>query len=632
MNYQTRLFSSALALALLTACGGKTVIVSADRVDVHSYGNPQQVKVQHVDLDLNVDFERRVLAGYALLKVQRTDSSAPLIVDTRDLKIAKVESADTDKGPYVAAKFTVGAVDKILGAPLTIEIPSDHTLVKITYETSPGAKALQWLTPEQTAGKKHPYLFTQSQAINARSWIPLQDSPGVRVTYRARIRTPKDLIALMSARRDFRLAKRDEPPTGDYTFRSPYAIPSYLIALAVGNLDSRDVSTRSSVWAEPEGVEKAAKEFEDTERMILAAEAVYGPYEWLRYDILVLPPSFPFGGMENPTLTFATPTVIAGDKSLVSLVAHELAHSWSGNLVTNATWADFWLNEGFTTYVERRIIERVYGPERARMEAVLGREALEEAIKTLPENDQILHQALKGRDPDDGVTDVAYEKGALFLTHIEQVVGRGNFDALLFTWFKEHAFQSATTKQFEVFLNERLLSRDPKFAGQVPVREWLYEPGIPPSAPKLTSDAFVAVDEVAAAWAKGDAPQTKVKTAGWSTQQWLRLLTKLPETLPATRLASLDRTFGFTKSGNAEITTEWLKTAIRNEYHPADKRAEEYMIAVGRRKLVRPLYAELLKTDAGKQRAAAIYAKARPGYHPILTTTVDDMFAKAGVK
>ena len=603
----------------------------ADRVDIHSYGNPHQVRVKHVDLDLNVDFERRVIGGSATLRVDRVDTSAPLIVDTRDLKIEKVEAAEKEKGPFEAAKFTLGASDKILGAPLTVELPRSAAFVKITYETSPDARALQWLTPEQTAGKKHPYLFTQSQAINARSWIPLQDSPGVRVTYRAHIRTPKDLIALMSARRDFRLVKRDEPPTGDYTFRDPYEIPTYLIALAVGYLDSRDVSTRTSVWAEPEVVQAAADEFADTERMIVAAEGIYGPYEWLRYDLLVLPPSFPFGGMENPTITFATPTVIAGDKSLVNLVAHELAHSWSGNLVTNATWADFWLNEGFTTYVERRIIERVYGPERARMEAALGREALEEAIKTLPPDDQILHIALKGRDPDDAVSDIAYEKGALFLTHIEQVVGRANFDALLYTWFHENAFKSATTKQFEIFLNERLLSRDPKFAGQVPVREWLYEPGIPASAPKITSDAFVPVDQVAALWAKADAPQSKPRTKDWNTQQWLRFITHLPEKLPASRLAALDATFGFTKSGNAEITTEWLKTAIRNDYHAADKRMEDYMLSVGRRKLVKPLYAELLKTDAGKKRATAIYAKARPGYHPILTNTVDEMFTKAGV-
>ncbi|MCC6340826.1 MAG: M1 family metallopeptidase [Bryobacterales bacterium] len=592
-------------------------------IDRHSYSNPGQVRVKHLDLDLTVHFDRRILDGTATLTLVRKEDGVPLVLDTRDLKIDKVETAGKSDGPYEPAGFTLGARDPILGSPLTIQADDGANFVRIHYATSPEATALQWLTPEQTAGKRRPYLYTQSQAIHARSWIPLQDSPGVRMTYRARIRTPKDLIALMSARADFRLADPKQAATGDYTFRMPQAIPSYLIALAVGDVEFRYLSSRSGVWAEPPVVDKAAAEFVDTERMIQAAEKLYGPYEWLRYDILVLPPSFPFGGMENPLLTFATPTVIAGDKSLVNLVAHELAHSWSGNLVTNETWSDFWLNEGFTTYVERRILEVVYGEARARMEAVLGRQELEREMARLPERDQILHIDLTGRDPDDGATLVPYEKGALFLTALEQAFGRERVDAWLLAYFRNVRFESITTAVFQAFLRDNLLRKDSAAAAKVPVEEWLTKPGIPAGAPRITSDAFVPVDEVAAIWVARNAPETKARTREWCTQQWQHFLRAFPNTVGPAKMAQLDRVFGFSKSGNSEILFEWLMMTVRNGYTPAYPELERFLMTVGRRKFIKPLYEELAKTPEGKARAEAIYGKARPGYHPIAVATID---------
>jgi aminopeptidase N len=604
--------------------------MSPDSIDAHSFGNPHQVRPTHIDLDLTADFARKVIRGSATLTVARADESAPLVLDTRALSISRVEAAAARGDEFKETPFELGQPDKILGAALSITLPPDAARVRVHYETSPGATALQWLEPPQTAGKKHPFLFTQSQAIHARSWIPLQDSPGVRTTYRARIRTPQDLIALMSARRDFRLADSKQAPTGDYTFRMPHPIPSYLIALAIGDLDSRYISTRTDVWAEPSVVEAAQEEFEDTERMTQAAEKLYGPYAWLRYDILVLPPSFPFGGMENPLLTFATPTIIAGDKSLVSLVAHELAHSWSGNLVTNATWRDFWLNEGFSVYVERRIQEAVYGLERARMEAVLGRQELEAELARLPPGDQILHIDLKGRDPDDAVTAVAYEKGALFLDHLEAVFGREKFDAFLSAWFARHRFQSVTTADFREFLQTALLGPNPKAAAQIPLEEWLTKPGIPASAPRPTSDAFVPVDAAAKLWTAADAPQTKGQTKDWNTQQWLHFLRALPKSLPVSRMASLDRTFGFTRSGNAEILCEWLQACIRNGNRAADANLEEFLTAIGRRKFLKPLYEELVKTPEGLRRASAIFERAGGGYHPITASSVAAILDAAG--
>src|SRR5687768_16204949 len=481
--------------------------------DSHSYANPSAVRVRHVDLDWDVLFDQKMLKGTSTLTIERTSPTEPLILDTRDLKIEKVETSVNGLN-YAPATFTVGTSDKILGAPLTIPLPARATRVRIHYSTSPGASGLQWLAPPQTAGKKDPFMFTQSQAIHARSWIPLQDTPAVRVTYNARVRTPRNLLAVMSAENDPR-APRD----GNYSFRMRQPIPSYLIALAVGDLRFRSLGPRTGVYAEPQVIDSAARELSDTERMVVATERLYGPYRWGRYDILVLPPSFPFGGMENPRLTFATPTILAGDKSLVSLVAHELAHSWSGNLVTNATWRDFWLNEGFTVYLERRIQEAVYGTERAGMLDVLARRALDDEITRVggvssPET--ILYIDLAGKNPDDGMTDIPYEKGAALLKLLERTLGRTRFDAYLRSYFDRHAFQPITTAGFLADLRTHLFAGDTALEQKLKIEEWLYKPGLPDNAPLPKSDALQRVEQQAKAIG-GGAPASSAQTANWTT-------------------------------------------------------------------------------------------------------------------
>jgi aminopeptidase N len=547
-------------------------------MDVHSYSRPGEVRVRHLDLDLTVDFGRKILEGSAAIHFDRF-SPAGLLLDTRDLTIHSVENADA---------FELGAADPVLGASLRISPAAGADWVRVHYATSPAASGLQWLDGAQTAGKQHPFLYTQSQAIHARSWIPLQDTPGVRVTFTAKIHTPAGLRAVMGA--DGR----------DGQFRMEQPVPSYLIALAAGDLAFRQLGPRSGVYAEPSLVDAAASEFADTEAMIAAVEAMYGPYRWDRYDLLVLPPSFPFGGMENPRLTFTTPTILAGDRSLVSLVAHELAHSWSGNLVTNATWSDFWLNEGFTVYLERRILEKVYGTARAEMEAVLGRRELDREMAGLPERDRVLHIDLAGRDPDEGCTLVPYEKGALLLRTIEQSAGRERFDAFLRAYFDHFAFQSITTAQFLEYLRANLPT-------DVPVEEWIFQPGIPAGAAEPRSDAFDRIESP--------------DRAGWSTHQWLHFL----RTRKEPDMAQLDREFRFTETGNSEILAQWLQMAVQRNYQPAMPKVEQFLRSVGRRKFLKPLYAELMKTPEGQQRAREIYAKARPGYHPIAQGTIDSM-------
>ncbi len=584
--------------------------------DVHSNARPSEVRVTRVDLDLTVDFSRKILFGSTELAVARqpgVGADVPLLLDTKGLEIVRVESAGA--GEAHSLPFRLGADDPILGRPLSIDL-NGASAVRVVYRTTGRATALQWLDPAGTAGKKHPFLFTQSEAIHARSWIPLQDSPGVRVTYKATIRVPTGLTAVMSA------DKVDgKGEAGVFRFEMKETIPSYLIALAVGDLKFQAIGKRTGVYAEPSVVEAAAWEFVDTEKMVEAVEARFGPYRWGRYDILVLPPSFPFGGMENPKLTFATPTVLAGDRSLVALIAHELSHSWSGNLVTNATWRDFWLNEGFTTYLERRVVEDLFGPDRAAMERALGWDELQKELTTFPKRDQILHVDLNGRDPDEGMTHVPYEKGALFLTRIEEAVGRPKFDAYLRGYFDRNAFHSITTADFVRDLQTHLLDD----ARTLDLTAWLDEPGLPGDAPKPSSKRFAAVDAAALAWSGGKTSAADLRTADWSTFEWVHFLHALPDRIESERLAELDKALGLTTRGNAEVLQAWLVVTTRNQYEPADERLASFLTTVGRRKYLMPLYTELLKTPEGQKRARAIYEKARPFYHPIARESVDKL-------
>jgi leukotriene-A4 hydrolase len=602
----------------------------ANERDWHSYGNPEQIRVFQVFLELEVDFEERVLKGAATLDFTRQPgcpADAPLIVDTRGLAIEQVgqRKLEFTPRPFVPARYRQGPADPVLGAPLSIDLDPSAMQVRIAYRTSPSAGALQWLSPALTAGKTHPFLFTQSQAIQARTWIPLQDSPAVRVTFVANIKVPKGLKAVMAAESRVRADRASE---GFFEYVMPQPIPSYLIALAVGDLAFQSLGKRTGVWAEPAVLKKAADEFADVEAMIAAVEARFGWYRWGRYDILVLPPSFPFGGMENPKLTFATPTILAGDRSLVSLIAHELAHSWSGNLVTNATWRDFWLNEGFTTYLERRIIEEVYGADRADMEAVLGLAELRDELKEYPPRDQILHIDLKGRDPDDGVTRIPYEKGALFVRALEEMFGRDRFDGFLREYFDHFTFQSITTAQFRTYLHQRLLGPDPD--PRIDLDAWLEQPGLPARFAEPKSTRLNAIDRAAKGWLDGSVPTANLETKDWSTQEWLRFLHDMPERLPVDRMAQLDRAFQLTTRGNAEIAHQWLLLAIRGNYTAADGRLEDYLLTIGRRKLIVPLYRALVATPGGKARAQAIYAKARPGYHPIAVDSIDRLMKESG--
>ena len=577
--------------------------------DFHSFSKPDEAVVTHLKWLANVDFETRTITATAIYTIETSTEATRIILDVRELDINSV-SVDGEE-----ASFEIGEERPFLGSPLSIAITSDTKEVSISYKTQPGADAFLWVEGES------PFLFTQSQAILARTWIPCQDSPGVRFTYEALVKVPPGLMALMSA-----VNPTEKNDDGYYSFKMDQPIPSYLLALAVGDVEFRSVGENTGVYATPDLIEAAEYEFSEMEELLVAAEGLYGKYAWERYDLLVLPAAFPFGGMENPRLTFATPTIIAGDRSLVSLVAHELAHSWSGNLVTNSTWDDFWLNEGFTVYFEQRIMEAVYGREISEMLATLSFQGLVdevEHIMTLNPNDTHLRLHLKDRNPDDGMTAIAYDKGYLFLRMLEEHIGREIFDEFIQTYFSSNAFKVMDTDNFIEYLNANLLTTEALREG-VDIAAWIDGPGIPNNCPVIESDRIKKVDAAVLAWSMGLITTEKLDWENWLYQERYRFLTNIPESVHVTQLNDLNEQYNISETGNNEVLFAWLEQAVLKGHEVSYPRLEEFLINVGRRKFLTPLYKAMLVTDK-EDMAHHIYSLSRPNYHSVATGTMDEL-------
>jgi len=583
----------------LAACKGHAADPGGP--DPHSDARPDRVAVKHLALDLTVDFEAKQLRGTARLTLTRTDPKAPIVLDNDGLTIT-------------AVKDCAGAPAKFEAKPLRITLASD--CVELAYTTSPDAGALLWVEPAGTARGKLPMLFTQSQAVLARTWIPLQDSPSVRFTYDATIHVPAGMWALMSGANP-----QAAPADGVWRFTQTHPIPSYLMALAVGELAFKPTGPRSGVYAEPSVVDAAANEFAEVEAMMTAAEHLYGAYRWGRYDMLVLPPSFPFGGMENPNLTFLTPTVISGDRALVSLIAHELAHSWSGNLATNATWNEVWLNEGVTTYVEIRIMEELRGREFADVQWYMVGNSIQEVIAEAGSGSprtRLAHNYGRSTAVDDIPGDLAYDKGALFLRTLELTYGRDKLDAFLRGWFDRHAFQAVTTRQF-------MTEATAELGTKVDLEAWLYGTGLPADAAPTTSARATALGAAAAAFAKdGKEPET----TGWTTLDWTVFLRALPKDVTADKLRALDAKFALTKSTNSEILMHWLPLLVAADEQTAAPAVKAFLSTIGRRRMVVPLVeAMVAKGPFWKGLASETFAAVKARYHPITRDSIAKILA-----
>ena len=585
--------------------------------DYHSYANVDEFRATHLELELRVDLEGKTITGVAGFEFKRLDPRATqLVLDTKELMINDVKQKATDvlgataknQTIWVSRPFHLDKPDPILGSALVIELPPSKKSIesiRVDYETTTASSALQWLTVKRHKG----FLYTESEPIGTRSWIPLQDTPQVRATYKATVHTDSGVRAVMSAESDPK-AKRN----GEYFFVMTQPVPSYLIALAVGDLEFKETGPRTGVYAEKSVLKQAVKEFADADSMIQAAEKSAGLYRWARYDILVMPPSFPVGGTANPRLSFISPTVIAGDKSLLSVVAREVAHSWSGNLVGNATWRDRWLNEAFSAYLQGRIMTSLYGESRSSLEAVFGLQSLRADLANLKSADQALAVDLRDRDPREGRSEIPYEKGRLFLNYLDAKYGRDRFDAFLRGYFEHFAFKSISTEQFLTYLQENLLDRFPGIVSRQQANVWVFDAGLPADAVLPATTMLQPVDEARAAWL--GKLQPKKLGLDWAAPQWRYFLDGLPATLSAAQLADLDKAYGFSKSPNAQIAQSWLKLVIANDYQPGFARLEDYLKSIGRSKLVAPLYEALMKTPAGAEFARRVFAKARPGYHP----------------
>ena len=612
MKIKSILFLTILLITI--ACQKKETSEKATFVkDPHSFSNPNQAVAKHLDLDIKVDFDTQTISGKASWTIDNSSKGNEIIFDENTLNISKVTLGDEEK----ETQFKLGNEVEFHGKPLHITIDANTTKVNIYYTTTKEAIALQWLTPPQTADKKKPFLFSQGESIWSRTWIPCQDSPSIRFTYNAKVTVPKDLLAVMSA-----VNPQQKNESGIYTFKQDKAIPSYLMAIAVGDLGFKSIDNRTGVYAEQSVLDKAAFEFSELGKMVYAAEKLFGPYRWGRYDVLVLPPSFPYGGMENPNLTFLTPGVIAGDRSLTSLLAHELGHSWSGNLVTNATWNDVWLNEGFTTYVEHRIGEAIFGVKEAKMQDVLSRKSLYDNMEDYgPNNPETqLKVNVDGKNADDSLSDIPYEKGYAFLQTVESVVGREKFDAFITEYFNSHAFQSITTEDFLKYFNEKLIKGDKKLASKIKAEEWIYKPGIPSNITQAVSEDFNAIDQIQKTWR-----QTGVKGLSQkikSTNEKQHFIDYLPKDITEKEMAAIDAEFNFTQGGNFVVKRQWFVIAIRQQYKPAYTAIEQFMIATSRTGSLQTLYKEMIKTPEGKTWAKSIFEKAKSGYH---LTTVQDL-------
>lgn len=604
------IFNLFLGISLLSACNS---IDSAYKTfpegeKDHTFSNFDKATTKHLEWDAVVDFDKRQIDATATWRFENKGTSE-LILDVKDLSIQKVWVSGKE------VQFELKKKDALEGDALVIPISNVDSIVSIKYNTLNEGVALQWLTAEQTAGKKMPYLFTQCESIYARTLIPCQDAPANRITYNATIKVPIGMMAVMSAKNP--IAKSDD---GIYHFEMELTVPTYLIALAVGDIEYQAIDARSGVYTEPIMLAKCAKELEDIPNMIAAAEKLGGPYRWGKYDVLVCPPSFPIGGMENPRLTFATPTIIAGDKSLVSLIAHELAHSWSGNLVTNSNWNDLWLNEGFTSYFEKRIMEEITDKDYVEMEWELSHQDLLADLDAFGKEkieDTRLKVDLKNREPEDAFSSIPYDKGALFLRTLEEAVGRDAFDKWLTTYFNDHAFIPMNTKMAVAHMEKNL----PLAGKDIDIHDWIYGTGLPIKTAYKFPAKFKMVDSLREKFLTGMHAEG-LGARSWSTHEWLHFLRNLPKPLDVKRMQELDASYMLTSTGNAEIADQWFVLSVASNYEKSYPAMEKFLLSVGRKKFLEPLYTELMKTEKGKAFAVATLDKAASNYHPLTTKKI----------
>jgi leukotriene-A4 hydrolase len=584
--------------------------------DPTSYSDLAEGRIKHIDFHIRVDFDSRTLDVEATYHMQGPVHGS-LYLDTYkiDLQEARINNQE------LAWEFDTS--DETLGDRLHLKGLDGDSSFTLKFCTSPEARALQWMSPSQTAGGSHPFLYSQCQASNARSVFPCQDTPSVRFTYSAEVEVPEGLMAVMAAE----LVEASQG-SGKYSFKMPQPIPSYLFAITAANLDFRELGPRTGVYAEPEVIEAAAWEFAETEKTMVEAEKLLGPYLWGRYDMLVLPPSFPFGGMENPRLTFLTPTAILGTRGQTSLITHELAHAWTGNLVTNATWQDFWLNEGWTTYAETRITEILEGKESADLNAVYDEKRTYAIMERVGMDSPLtcLKIPVDGKDADAMTSVLAYTKGCFFLKECEYAVGRERFDAFIQKYMKRFQFKSLTTEEFLEFLKAEL----PEVFEKVDVETWVYKPGLPGTWHKPTSRLYDEVEKTLSDLNRGILP-TREQVRDWHRYQMLSFLQGLPNALPAESCRQLEDVLGLEERNDDHFLSYFYATCILSGYQEVLPRVEKFLEKIGRMLYIMPIGRAMVEADWARDLARPMFERVRERHHPVTVHAVDNFLKKAGL-
>ncbi|PJF16672.1 Leukotriene A-4 hydrolase/aminopeptidase [Paramicrosporidium saccamoebae] len=634
--------------------------------DPNSVANIDVFQTTHIHLAWDVDFDTSTIDGTATLTLKRVGDGNQLVLDCSHLVIHNIiETNDLSSAP-LNHDFKPSA--SLFGGSLTITLPEgrDTYTISINYATTDKSSALQWLTPEQTLGKVYPYLFSQCQAIHARTMLPCQDTPAIKATYSASVRVPSPLNAVMSANR----RKESEASSSEgryFEFKQTTPIPAYLIAIAVGDIHSKEIGPRSVVWSETKNLEAAAEEFSETEAFIETAESLVGPYVWERYDILVLPPSFPYGGMENPCLTFITPSLIAGDKSLVNVLAHEISHSWTGNLVSCASWEHFWLNEGFTRFLERKILAKARSEAERQLRSTTGLSALKEDLEFLKNGPLTqLVPDLSADSPDDAFSQVPYEKGYMLLYTLEQLVGAKKFETCFRAHIEKFAGRSIDTDQFKTFIMYHFVDDHPVHQQLVkfPWDEWFYGTGLGPSTPTFSEELVTPCKQLAESWIETDitnemefgdigamhnnpssmngaASENAPNDYGkWHSRLWKETgvineiefsslgawqkvlffgnLLESEHVLSVKMINKIADDYSLHTCTNVEVLLKWYQLCIKSRAIRFYEMAAHYAVAHGRMRYNRPIYRALYNSGPiGQDLALETFKLHRAVYHPI---------------
>eukprot|EP00927_Polykrikos_kofoidii_P049772 TRINITY_DN43785_c0_g1_i1.p1 TRINITY_DN43785_c0_g1~~TRINITY_DN43785_c0_g1_i1.p1 ORF type:complete len:623 (-),score=111.48 TRINITY_DN43785_c0_g1_i1:103-1971(-) len=588
--------------------------------DPHSFANFHEIVVQHMDLAFDIDFNRHVFTGTATLKLRRLVPSCNILkLDVKGLRILGIRQEGTNDALWLRLVSSVSELGDCLEVTLPPGSADSPVVIIVAFETAPGAAAIQWLEPVQTAGGKHPLVFTQCQAICSRTLFPCQDTPSVKSSFTLTVTCPQPLVALGSG---IRQDCSDEASNGTNTFKFSQNVPvmAYLVAVICGSLEERSVGSRSSIWVESPVADAAQEEFQGVpDAFIGAAEKIVGSsYDWGRYDIALLPRSFIFGGMENPNMTFFSSALMTGDGSLLTTLAHEITHAWSGNLVTNAKWKDFWLNEGFTRYIERRILGRLRGKAFRGLLLTVGYNDLVRTVQLLTscgENQfTALEPELVGIDPGRAFSRIPYEKGSLFLFYLEGIVGGEEaMTEWLKTYFSDFARQSIETADFKKHFCNFFDERNPAALKGVDWDAWLHGRGLPSFDLKSYADQSLVKDtrDLADRWLSGGTSlMVKPEPEGvssndlvsWQSQQIMVFLDNLinagPCKMPKERLGCMDELYCFTQTRNVEVSFRWLHLCMMNRREECLPAVEAFVSNNGRGVYLKTLYAELLKLDA----------------------------------